>query len=171
MRLVLIRFRALTKIIGFYGASKAAVQGMAPISYRVIELPTESTLAFTETIATEVAGLGVRALLVAPGAFRTEGIYGSQWSPENNIPAYDALRDAATQRFHSICGTEKGDPAKAMELLVDVVKGEGKAAGRPFPRYLILGEDAHGDAIRRAQQVTSAVEEWKDITGQAVEFD
>jgi NAD(P)-dependent dehydrogenase (short-subunit alcohol dehydrogenase family) len=140
-------------------------------SYQAAEHPVEPILAFTETIATEVAGLGVRALLVAPGAFRTEGIYGSQWSTENNIPAYDSLRDAATKRFHSICGTEKGDPAKAMELLVDVVRGEGKAAGRPFPRYLILGEDAHGDAIRRAQQVTSAVEEWKDITGKAVEFD
>lgn len=94
----------------------------------------------TETIALEVAP-EIRVLLVAPGSFRTEGIYGQTYFTGNHIAYYDELRQASIVRFRSIAGTERGDPDKAMEAVVDVVRGEGVARGRPFPRYLILGDD------------------------------
>lgn len=119
----------------------------------------------------ELSPLGVRVLLVAPGAFRTEGIYSGVWHEDNLIPAYDAIREASQQRFISIPGKEKGNPDKAMDLLVDVVRGEGKAAGRPFPRYLIVGEDAMADAAARGEKILAAIEDWKDLTGKAIHFD
>ena len=66
-------------------------------------------------------------LIIAPGAFRTEGIYGPTFFDSNPISAYDELRTVTMQRFGSVAGTQKGDPDKAMAAVVDVVKGEGKA--------------------------------------------
>ncbi|KAJ2916163.1 hypothetical protein MD484_g4236, partial [Candolleomyces efflorescens] len=139
--------------LAFYSSSKAAVQ------------------AITETMSTELTPFGVKVMLVAPGAFRTEGIYGGQFPKDNLIPAYDSLRDASIKRFHSVAGTEKGDPDKAMDLVVDVVRGEGKAAGRPWPLYLVLGEDAATNARSRFNKVISDIEGWEDLTGKAVQFD
>lgn len=122
-------------------------------------------------MSVELAPFGVKVLLVAPGAFRTEGIYGGQFPKDNLIPAYDTMREASIKRFHSIAGTEKGDPDKAMELLVDVVRGEGQAAGRPWPFYLVLGEDAAANARSRANKVIKDIEGWEDLTGKAVQFE
>jgi hypothetical protein len=119
--------------------------------------------ALTETIALEVAP-EIRVLLVAPGSFRTEGIYGQSYFTGNNIECYDELRQSSMVRFGSIAGTERGDPDKAMEAVVDVVRGEGVARGRPFPRYLILGEDAEKDTRAKAHKILDALDEWKDVT-------
>ena len=108
---------------------------------------------------------------MAPGAFRTEGIYGGTYFQENNIPANDALRNASIERFYSISGTEPGNPDKAMELLVDVVRGEGKAGEREFPQYLILGEDAMANAEYRAGKVVQACRDWEDLAGKPLHVD
>ncbi|GLB40934.1 putative enoyl-(Acyl carrier protein) reductase [Lyophyllum shimeji] len=115
--------------IGPYASSKAAVHSL------------------TETLSAELAQFNIRVLLVAPGSFRTEGIYGQQYHTCNPIAANNALREQSMARFKSVPGTEKGDPDKAMEAVIDVVRGEGVAKGRPWPGYLILGEDAERDLI------------------------
>jgi hypothetical protein len=107
-----------------------------------------------------------KVVLVAPGAMRTEGMYGGGWfggdrqaassssdisSPVNKaadsiaaapspsaqnrhtssphfLEEYAPLRSQAQQRYASIGGTEPGDPAKAMEALVDYVRREGAFA-------------------------------------------
>ncbi|KAF7377597.1 UBR-type domain-containing protein [Mycena sanguinolenta] len=101
--------------LGHYAASKAAVHALA------------------ETLTTEVAPLGVRVLLVEPGAFRT-GIYGQEYFTSNPIDDYEQIRNMSASRFAGVSGTEKGDPAKAMEAVVDVVRGEGCAQDRPLAR-------------------------------------
>ncbi len=56
-----------------------------------------------------------------------------------------------------------GDPAKAMELLVDVVRGEGKAKGKAWPLYLPLGW-ATDDAIQaKTKTILGVLDEWRDI--------
>ncbi|RDB25896.1 putative oxidoreductase YusZ [Hypsizygus marmoreus] len=138
--------------IGAYASSKAAVH------------------ALTETLSAELAPFNIRVLLVAPGSFRTEGIYGQQYNTSNPIPANDAIRAVSIQRFHAIPGSEKGDPDKAMEAVVDVVRGEGVAKGRPWPLYLVLGEDAENDVEVKCTKVLKALEDWKDVT-RGVNFD
>jgi NAD(P)-dependent dehydrogenase (short-subunit alcohol dehydrogenase family) len=118
--------------------------------------------ALTETLAVEVAQFGVRVLLVEPGAFRT-GIYGQAWDARNHLAEYDALRAMSTARFAAVSGTEKGDPAKAMEAVVDVVRGEGAANGRAFPGRLVLGEDAEQDVRAKCKKVLDYLNEWKDV--------
>ncbi|KAG6865431.1 hypothetical protein C0991_002669 [Blastosporella zonata] len=132
--------------IGPYSASKAAIHSL------------------TETLATEVAPFNIRVLLIAPGSFRTEGIYGQLYHTSNPIAANNALREASMSKFKSVAGTEKGDPEKAMEAVVDIVRGEGIAAGRPWPGLLILGEDAERDVRDKCNKVLKALDEWKDVT-------
>lgn len=66
-------------------------------------------------------------------------------------------------KFNSIAGTELGDPEKAMEAVVDVVRGEGVVKGRPCPRYLILGEDAEQDVRTKSNKILDVLDEWKDV--------
>ncbi|KIM38502.1 hypothetical protein M413DRAFT_447730 [Hebeloma cylindrosporum] len=139
-------------LIGPYAASKAAVH------------------ALTETLTLELAQFNIKVLLVEPGAFRTEGIYGQPYFTENPIPAYDRMRNASKTRFGAVAGTEKGDPDKAVEVIVDVVRGEGVAKGRPWPGYLVLGEDAEVDVRNKCKKVLDVLDEWVDVA-RGVNFD
>ncbi|KAF8656665.1 hypothetical protein AX16_002468 [Volvariella volvacea WC 439] len=134
--------------IGAYAASKAAVH------------------ALTETLALEysLAGFNIRFMLVAPGSFRTEGMYSRPWSIDNPIADHDGVREKSMTRFNSIPGTEKGDPWKAMNLLADIVRGEGDAKDKPWPFYLILGEDAAQDVRVKTQKVLKDLDAWEDLT-------
>ncbi|KAF7377598.1 UBR-type domain-containing protein [Mycena sanguinolenta] len=90
--------------LGVYATSKAAVH------------------ALSEALTVEVAPHGVRVLLVEPGAFRTK-IAATPFFQQNDIADYDEMRRVGVARFGSLTGTEPGDPAKAMEVVVDVVRG------------------------------------------------
>jgi hypothetical protein len=123
-----------------------------------------------ETLSIELAQFSIKVLIVAPGSFRTEGIYGQPFFTSNAIPVYDDLRNITMQRFGAVAGTQKGDPDKAMEVVVDVVNGEGKAKGRPWPLYLALGDDAHEDIRQKSTKLLKHVDEWGDVV-RSVNFD
>jgi len=111
----------------------------------------------------ELAQFNIKVLLVEPGGFRTEGIYGQPYFTQNLLPAYDTMRNTSETRWASMSGTEKGDPDKAVEVIVDVVRGEGVAKGRPWPGYLVLGEDAEVDLRAKCKKVLEVLDEWVDV--------
>jgi hypothetical protein len=127
-------------------------------------------VALGETLAAELAQFSIRVLIVAPGAFRTEGIYGHPFFAAKPITDYDMLRHASANRFHSISGTEKGDPVKAAIAIVDVVKGDGIAAGKDWPLYLMLGNDCEEAVKTKCAKVLTVLDEWRDVT-RATNFD
>ncbi|KAJ7678097.1 hypothetical protein DFH06DRAFT_1316882 [Mycena polygramma] len=139
--------------IRHYAASKAAVHSL------------------TETLAAELALVcpTLRVLLVEPGAFRT-AIAGQEYHTSNPIADYDALRTKSVARFATLMGTEPGDPAKAMEAVVDVVRGEGNAKGRPWPGRLALGQDVEQDVRAKCAKVLGGLDEWSDVV-RSVGFD
>ncbi|KAG6877945.1 hypothetical protein C0993_001803 [Termitomyces sp. T159_Od127] len=114
--------------------------------------------------AAEVSPFNIRVLLVAPGSFRTEGIYNQTYHTSNPITANGPLREASMTKFEILAEASKGDPAKAMEAVIDIVRGEGIAKGRPWPELLILGEDAERDVRHKCNKVLKALDEWKDVT-------
>lgn len=122
--------------------------------------------AVAEALSTEVAHLGIRVLLLAPGAFRTAIYTISPFHSEDSFSDYDELRAACSQRFKSVAGNEPGDPAKAMEALVDVVRGEGVAEGKKWPEpgaSLLLGNDAERDLLKKFNKLKLALTEWEDV--------
>jgi len=82
--------------------------------------------------------------------------------PEHQLPAYDLHRKAMAPALTALFGKERGDPRKVVELMVDVVRGEGKAKGRPWPRRIPIGPDAVKLAARQARATLALVEAWAE---------
>jgi len=133
-----------------------------------------NNLAFTEALTTELAtspaNAHIKVLLVQPGAFRTEGIYGQPYHTTNLISEYDSVRDVSITRFRGVPGTEQGDPDKAAEAIVDVVRREGVTNGRDWPGILILGEDAEVNVRNYCRKVLDVLDGWMDVA-RGVSFD
>ncbi|KDQ60349.1 hypothetical protein JAAARDRAFT_32738 [Jaapia argillacea MUCL 33604] len=134
--------------VGHYAASKAAVH------------------AYGETLAVELASFSIRVLIVEPGLFRTEGIHASGHYSPNPIADYDSLRGQVLHRTETLGKrrTEIGDPRKAMDLLVDIVRGEGRVVGKEWPLILVLGEDADKDVRASCRRIEGLLDEWKEVT-------
>ncbi|KIP06171.1 hypothetical protein PHLGIDRAFT_36076 [Phlebiopsis gigantea 11061_1 CR5-6] len=137
--------------VGFYAASKAAVHALG------------------ESYASELAQFSIRVTVVIPGSFRT-GALGQPVTVHKHIPAYDMLREKGRARFNSISGYERGDPRQAMELLVDVVRGEGRARGREWPMWLFMGQDVYRDVRGKCERVLETLDAWEDVST-SLEFD
>ncbi|KAK7049935.1 hypothetical protein VNI00_005365 [Paramarasmius palmivorus] len=148
-------WRADTPGIGAYAASKAAIHGKASFILDMTPI--------TEALAVEVAQFNIRVLLVAPGAFRTENIYGIPFHTSNPIPDYDPMRKSIMAAVATIPGSEPGDPDKGMEVIVDVVRGEGAAKGKNWPGTLLLGEDAVSTFNRHWEILKKSVDEWFQV--------
>ncbi|KAJ7750384.1 hypothetical protein DFH07DRAFT_941847 [Mycena maculata] len=131
---------------GLYGSSKAALRCLS------------------ETLATEIEPFSIRMLIVEPAAFRTNSLLNTPYYLGNKIADYEPRRDQFIQWYTTMNGIFKGDPAKAMEVLTDVVRGEGKAAGRPWPLYLFLGDLAVQGVAEKCHKILKVIDDWKDVT-------
>ncbi|CCM04640.1 uncharacterized protein FIBRA_06824 [Fibroporia radiculosa] len=134
-------------LTGYYAAWKAATH-----------------LALGATYSAELRDFGIRVMVICPGGFRTEKIHAGPLVVDNRIPEYDALRKEALANFDGGWERASGDPTKAMELLVDVVNGEGKAAGKEFPLYLLMGSLSYDAARVSLQKLCRSMELWEDVS-------
>src|SRR3954452_3374561 len=131
---------------GYYAAVKAAVE------------------ALTLSLRKEVAPLGITALVVEPGAFRTD--FAGRSLPQSAEPIADYADTAGKRRKENdtVHGTQPGDPAKAAAALIDVVES-GDA-----PYLLLLGNDA-SDAFRAAlDALRKDVDTWESVS-RSTDFD
>ena len=104
--------------------------------------------AISEALAAEVRPLGIKVLIVEPGAFRTALLSGTMHrSPE--IDAYADTANATRAGAEAADGTQPGDPRKAAAAIVDAVDSDDA------PLHLALGADA-AEAIRAAQDARRA---------------
>ena len=103
---------------GYYAASKAALEGL------------------TGSLRKELEPLGIVAMSVEPGAFRTD--FSGRSLPQSALAIADYAETAGKRRKENdrTDGTQAGDPAKAAEAIVTVVES-GNA-----PELLLLGADA-----------------------------
>ena len=127
---------------GYYSAAKGA-----------LELASEA-------LAKEVEGLGIRVMLVEPGAFRT-GFYGERLvESAQTIGDYDALAASYRKSAQLNRGDQPGDPDKAGEIIV-------KTAGRnDAPFRLLLGSDAVAGAEQTLKARLEELYAWADVSRQ-----
>ncbi|CDO70995.1 hypothetical protein BN946_scf184830.g27 [Trametes cinnabarina] len=118
--------------------------------------------ALGETLNEELTPFGIRSLIVEPGGFRTNTL-ALPWDDGNTIDDYDELRNTAKALVATVGSQFHGDAVKAMELLVDVVRGEGKAVGKLWTLYLPMGEVTDSAIRRKVKKVLDAADEWKDV--------
>jgi len=113
----------LTTAPGFgpYCAAKHALEGLS------------------ECLSLELKPLGIRVLIVEPGAFRT-ALFGSAFRRMKANEAYASTVGATRAWVEQAAGTQAGDPAKAASAIADVVALPVGSA--QFPLRLPLGGDA-----------------------------
>lgn len=125
---------------GIYCASKWALEGL------------------TQTLAAEVAELGIKVTNVAPGGLRTSFSTGSKAIVADKIADYDGLARDAERIMADHAGAEPGDPAKAAQAILTIAD---EAAP---PLHLLLGEDALKYAGYAAAGLQADIDAWKDLT-------
>ena len=131
---------------GAYCATKFALEGL------------------TETLHDEVAGFGIRTLIVEPGAFRT-GLFrpGAAYESEA-MPEYADTVGPTRAYVRGNDGLQPGDPAKAAQAILTALD-----ADEP-PLRLVLGADAIGNIGRRLDSVATELAAWRAV-GEATALD
>ncbi|OCH86140.1 NAD(P)-binding protein [Obba rivulosa] len=127
---------------GIYAASKGALRILG------------------ETLAQEVAPFSIRVLIVEPGLVKTN-VFNYPFYKDNPIIDYDEMRKIAEDMYGKV--PLLNDPKKVMQTVADVVRGEGKARGRPWPLYLPLTPEAETSVRNKCAKMAEVMEEWKDV--------
>jgi NAD(P)-dependent dehydrogenase (short-subunit alcohol dehydrogenase family) len=113
----------------------------------------------SQSLAKEVAPLGIRVTLVEPSAFRTDFL--SEHSIRRStgqLQDYAATAGAAHERLAAMAGKQAGDPARAAAAII-------QAADSPKPPlHLVLGADAYHRTRQMLDAFSADLETWKAVS-------
>jgi NAD(P)-dependent dehydrogenase (short-subunit alcohol dehydrogenase family) len=126
--------------LGYYHATKYAVDGLS------------------EALFKEVAPLGIKVTIVAPGNFRTDWAGRSAKDSAITIADYAGTAEATKQWVRGISGQQAGNPALAAQAIIAVVE-----AGQP-PLRLLLGSDALAGAREKLGELAADYDAWESTT-------
>src|SRR6266571_7860699 len=119
-------------------------------------------VAYAETLSAEMVSFNINVLIVIPGIFRTK--MNAQRRVGAPLPGYETVHAGVDAMIESVASVPKSDPKLGMDALVDVVRGEGRAAGRKsLPLWLFLGEDCMRDVRTRLDHIGSIMDEWEAV--------
>ncbi len=122
---------------GYYSATKAALEGL------------------TGSLRSELEPLGIRAMVVEPGAFRTDFAGRSLQQSASPIADYAETAGRRRKEHDTTDGTQPGDPSKAAEVLIEAVQSSDP------PELLLLGEDAVAGFRAREETQRAEVDAWE----------
>jgi NAD(P)-dependent dehydrogenase (short-subunit alcohol dehydrogenase family) len=115
--------------------------------------------AMSETLAKEVAGLGIGVTVVAPGAFRTD-FRGPDSMKFSQIVIDDYKDTAGKSREGTAAGHRKqvGDPARGAEAIIKAVEAEHP------PVHLLIGGDALDQLRKKLDEIRAETDAWEEVT-------
>ena len=125
---------------GIYCASKFALEGIG------------------ETLAQEVAPLGIKVTNVAPGGLRTAYAGASLTRAGQVIEDYAETAHLAPRLLAEHAGQESGDPVRAAAAILKIAGAENA------PLHLLLGQDALHYAMRKMGQMTTEIGDWAGLS-------
>ena len=117
-----------------------------------------------EGLRAETAHLGIRTLLIEPGRFRTNLLSsGNVKTTPSTIPEYTSLSQDHLKHLTQEDKAQRGDPAKLVEITIDLVRKEGIAKDKEIPFRLPLGADVYEDIKEKCEGTLRLLEEWKTV--------
>lgn len=125
---------------GLYQSTKFAVEGLS------------------EALAAELAPLGIRVIIIEPGPFRTDFLGRSGVEAAQHITDYDATAGNARQYLNSQSGKQRGDPARAVQAMIQVVESPNP------PLRLLLGAGALQRLRAKLDAWQKEIAEWEATT-------
>ena len=126
--------------VGFYNATKFAVVGLS------------------ESLALEVAPLGIKVTIVEPSGFRTDWAGRSANEAPNEIADYAETAGANRRSIRGYSGRQPGDPKKAADAIVAAVESPNP------PLHLLLGKAAWKGAQWKLDLLRENFDAWKETT-------
>jgi len=126
--------------VGYYNATKFAVEGLS------------------ESLAKEVAPLGIKVLVVEPGPFRTDWAGRSLKGSSRQIPEYAETAGAFRERITSRSGKQVGDPVRAGEAIIKALESDHA------PLHLVLGLIALETARTKIEKLSSELDAWEETS-------
>ncbi|WP_433566128.1 oxidoreductase [Nocardia sp. CA-151230] len=125
--------------MGAYQSAKFAVEG------------------YSEVLAGEVAPFGVKVIIVEPGAFRTDW-QGASMELHPVGADYEDTVGAMNRYRQENNGTQPGDPARAAQVIIDVVGHDDP------PRRLLLGAQAVTAALAAGEERAKETRKWAEAS-------
>ena len=125
---------------GYYAASKCALEGLS------------------DGLRAETAPLGIKVMVVEPGAFRTDFAGRSLTQSRTVIEDYEETSGARRIGRDTTHGTQPGDPDKAAEMIIQAVEADNT------PFRLLLGTDAVAFADQEMKVRAEEYAKWKEFS-------
>jgi len=124
---------------GFYSAVKSAIEGM------------------TGSLRKELEPLGISAMVVEPGGFRTDFSGRSLLQSQTAIDDYADTAGKRRKENDTSHGTQPGDPAKAAKAIITAVDSS------ETPEMLVLGADAIRTFRSTLEAQLASLEAWRPV--------
>ncbi|WP_405058701.1 oxidoreductase [Kribbella sp. NBC_01505] len=125
---------------GYYHATKFALEGLS------------------ESLAAEVAPLGIAVTIAEPGGLRTEWAGGSMQQSPIRLDDYEQTAGKRRTSTLAVSGNQPGDPARAAAAIAATVDEELP------PLRLLLGSDALGGARARLDRLRGEIDANEALT-------
>ncbi|KAH7313618.1 hypothetical protein B0I35DRAFT_480295 [Stachybotrys elegans] len=149
--------------------SSSQVWGNMPYT-SIYSMAKSAISSFAESLHKEVSSLGIRCVAFEVGGVatrifeprqkdQTEGQNTTSGPSEAYAPGMAGVSNAMAQ-----WGAPPGDVVKTAKAMVDVVTGEGKAAGKVWSSRIVLGSDAVAWARLKQQQASLVTDRWEDVS-------
>ncbi|KAI9740781.1 MAG: hypothetical protein M1818_004746 [Claussenomyces sp. TS43310] len=117
-----------------------------------------------ECLQQEMPMFGVKTIIFEPGYFRTQALSQKNIKHEpSTLTDYAEFYEMSIAYEKTAFGNEPGDPKKAVERMIDVIKGEGQAQGRPMPPRLPLGSDGLKVMREKCLATLKLCDEWEEF--------
>ncbi|HEX6476873.1 MAG TPA: oxidoreductase [Acidimicrobiales bacterium] len=122
-----------------YSATKCALEG------------------YSEALASEVDPLGIKVLIVEPGAFRTN-LFGSARHESAAMSVYEDSVGSTRAMINDSAGKQPGDPGRAAAAILAALESEAP------PLRLVLGNDAVDAIGSHLDMVRRDLETWEPVS-------
>ncbi len=126
--------------VGMYNATKFAVTG------------------YSESLAKELAPLGIKVTVIAPSGFRTDWAGRSANNTKTVIDDYKATAHTNQDTIRGNSGSQPGDPVRAAQAIIKIAETEAA------PVRLFLGAGALKGIRNKIAEMQTDIDAWEETT-------